>query len=539
MKTNSKINSRQVSHFIISKLALLALYTLSSSQLFGQTGRTWNLVQDNGIHRIDQPGTYYTDCTVPQPGLYPYLTLHLRGGDGGKIWIQNLFKKTVRTGQGGQGATISAVFKIGTGANELKPGSKIRFIVGRGGDSHTNCSACIGTFGGGGGGGTGVLYLPVGADETVPANWKILAVAGGGGGGIAGTASFYKDGHPGQITEYGYISNDLLNQFYSDGSTPIFGHNGHGGQDAPTIGAGGGTSFLTWKQAANGGLWGDGISTVSDLMIYMIPGVSETTSTAGEGGNRLMGETMNLSPLKRDEVGNVGGKGLFQRVDGKLLPVGGMGGSGSLSGGYGFGGGGGTTISDIAWDEPGGGGGGGYSGGWPGTNSIDINLNETYTSTDRGGGGGGSYLNPMFVLASTGLKTQNGVTSDPGNGYVDYQFSATNPRVARDLYFECHKGTEVSVLKAGAWTLLWQYDGNLVLYGPGFPNGAWASNTAGTDLIFQGDGNLVIYQANAGPWASDTANDQHGGKGGRKLVLTPDGDLYITDQDAKVIWKGH
>lgn len=110
----------------------------------------------------------------------------------------------------------------------------------------------------------------------------------------------------------------------------------------------------------------------------------------------------------------------------------------------------------------------------------------------------------------------------------------------RDLGFEAHKGTEVSVLKTGNWNLLWQYDGNLVLYGPGYGHGAWTSHTdnRGTDLYFQGDGNLVIYQSGNPVWASDTANAEKGGKGGRKLVLTSEGSLYILDQDGKVVWQG-
>jgi hypothetical protein len=131
---------------------------------------------------------------------------------------------------------------------------------------------------------------------------------------------------------------------------------------------------------------------------------------------------------------------------------------------------------------------------------------------------------------------QRGTTSQPSDGSIKYKFASANPIVTRDLYFECHKDTEVQVLKSGDWTLLWQYDGNLVLYGLNGP--AWASNTAGTDLYFQGDGNLVIYQTNAEPWSTDTPDDHHDGKGGRKLVLTAEGSLFIADQDGKVIWRG-
>ena len=138
---------------------------------------------------------------------------------------------------------------------------------------------------------------------------------------------------------------------------------------------------------------------------------------------------------------------------------------------------------------------------------------------------------------------QNDVTDNASDGHVDYQLFATNPIATRDLYFEARKGTEVPVLKTGDWTLLWQYDGNLVLYGPGYPYGAWNSNTSnkGDYLIFAGDGNLIIYGPGYpyGAWNSGTADSAHNGKGGRKLVLTPQGSLYITDQDGKAIWQAH
>ncbi|MCB0533604.1 MAG: hypothetical protein KDD14_15500, partial [Saprospiraceae bacterium] len=136
----------------------------------------------------------------------------------------------------------------------------------------------------------------------------------------------------------------------------------------------------------------------------------------------------------------------------------------------------------------------------------------------------------------SGIK--NGTTATTADGYVEYQFTNDGP-VTRDLYYQADIGTEVDVLKTNGWTLKWQYDGNLVLYQNGVAK--WASNTQnkGTALRFQGDGNLVIYNNGVAVWNSDTPNNHHNGKGGRKLVLTPAGSLFITDQDGNVIWQGH
>ena len=510
------------SRALLSCLALLLTISLSSSLLIGQTRLTGTLNEDGGTHRIEQPGIAYTDFTVPQAGAQPYLIFLLRGGDGGKSWITNIFKQVVHTGQGGQGATVKATFKIGNGANELKPGSTLRLIIGQRGNGGTNCYACSKLVGAGGGGATGIVYLPAGADAKVPSNWKILMVAGGGGGGaISSIGGNHWNGYPGQASESGRMVFDLLKEIEPDNYyqkykafNDIFGHFGNGGQSTTTGGGGGGTSWRNWAQANNGSLWP---VFVDDQRPYV-------PFTTGDGYAQWT--RCELCPE------DFTGKGLFQMENGVLSPIGGKGGAGSFTGGFGFAGGGGSYNTQAY--KGAGGGGGGYSGGGPG----DDNEFDKLTKDNLSGGGGGSYLHPDFVLPASGQKIENGNTDNPINGFIEYTVSSTGP-ATRDLYFECHKGTEVSVLKSGDWTLLWQYDGNLVLYGPGFPNGAWASNTAGTDLFFQGDGNLVIYQANAGPWSSDTADDHHNGKGGRKLVLTQEGGLYITDQDGKVIWTGH
>ncbi len=64
-----------------------------------------------------------------------------------------------------------------------------------------------------------------------------------------------------------------------------------------------------------------------------------------------------------------------------------------------------------------------------------------------------------------------------------------------------------------------QKDGNLVIYG---------------DRM---DGPKVIYGDDRAVWASGTADNQQGGKGGENLVLMPNGNLTITDITGKVIWQ--
>jgi uncharacterized protein YjbI with pentapeptide repeats len=105
----------------------------------------------------------------------------------------------------------------------------------------------------------------------------------------------------------------------------------------------------------------------------------------------------------------------------------------------------------------------------------------------------------------------------------------------------CTASTAPWAIASGEYRLHWQGDGNLVVYGPGAGStgAVWAAGTNGTgeDLCWQSDGNLVIYSSGNAVWASDTADDQHGGEGGRLLTLSSNGSLQITDASGLAIWQ--
>lgn len=100
-------------------------------------------------------------------------------------------------------------------------------------------------------------------------------------------------------------------------------------------------------------------------------------------------------------------------------------------------------------------------------------------------------------------------------------------------------GTDHSLSSVtGRYTLVYQSDGNLVLYRnrPGQEwRAIWASNSAGRPAgtcIMQGDGNLVIYGP-AGDYIWDTATD---GNPGSRLVVQDDGNVVIYRSDGTPIW---
>lgn len=86
----------------------------------------------------------------------------------------------------------------------------------------------------------------------------------------------------------------------------------------------------------------------------------------------------------------------------------------------------------------------------------------------------------------------------------------------------------------GRYTLVYQGDGNLVLYVGG--RALWASGTNGRPAgvcIMQADGNLVIYPPDAGGpiWSSGT----HGHPGSH-LTIQDDGNVVIYQPDGHAIW---
>lgn len=93
-----------------------------------------------------------------------------------------------------------------------------------------------------------------------------------------------------------------------------------------------------------------------------------------------------------------------------------------------------------------------------------------------------------------------------------------------------------SLANNGWYNLIWQNDGNLVMYNyqnsPVWASGTSASNTA--NLCFQNDGNLVIYdQSNNAKWATGT------NPYGTTMVFQNDCNLVIYDVSGDPLWQSY
>lgn len=333
-----------------------------------------DLTTDGNYHTINANGGVQ-DYVIPTNGLMDRITFTLEGGDGGKFTSSGNCDA-----RGGNGARVTAIFKVGYASNELHPGGTIRFVVGKKGGS----LAVSDGFGGGsgGGGGTAVLYLKPGVTPTgnLPSqyfseqnsSWILLCVAGGGGGAF------------GYFNECGSGCFDTCNtKGGTSGSDTTSGGNGGGPNDGGTNG--------------NGGQSGGG-------------------SDGGAGGGYKS---------DGDQAGS-------DEKDGKRGALtGGSGGSCNKcrSGGFGYGGGGAGNNSK----DGGGGGGGGFSGGAGGNNGDAYAQN---------GGGGGSFVNGSVIEGFT-LIEQLDRTSNPQDGYIRYAFRDSNGPTAqcKDITVNLNNGT--------------------------------------------------------------------------------------------------
>ncbi len=169
-----------------------------------------------------------------------------------------------------------------------------------------------------------------------------------------------------------------------------------------------------------------------------------------------------------------------------------------------------------------GGGGAGYGGGGAG-NGTDGYNNHVVWYEGKAGGGGGSW-----AAANTATDPTAPVYNlREAVAYPAKLTSTSHPQPTDCLSIPQDYGY---VLDNGILRLEWQKDGNLVLRDES-GNPHWESGTAGkgaTAICFQGDGNLVMYP-NKADWATDTADGEHGGCGGRSMKLQTDCNLVIVD----------
>jgi hypothetical protein len=146
------------------------------------------------------------------------------------------------------------------------------------------------------------------------------------------------------------------------------------------------------------------------------------------------------------------------------------------------------------------------------------------------------------TLAAPELYQRRGVPfvepePDPDGGVMEGPDGGTEVTQSLLLASEASLNPDDSVSSPdGAFRLVYQLDGNLVLYreSGGAP---WASNTAGTSIgrtTMQSDGNLVVYDRDGVPQFHTFTH----GNPGAQLYIDTNGTLTIVSTDGRVLWTG-
>lgn len=400
------------------------------------------------------------------------------GGNGGST------DKGTGGGAGGYAQTTTTVYDIKSmfdGSAQL-----YYFLAAAGADGGDHCGSA-------GGSATNVTFVDLTRSPTNPpslASPPTYLVAGGGGGGCGGNGEVFcgipacpSGGGAGGIATAGLGING----------------EGTGGEYSPGMGGRQGVGGASHCNECGGG--------------------NETPGSDGFGGRGGGGGS-------GQSCTGPGAPALFHNNTTANTPTwtAGQGGKGSSN----------TSTCDAG----GGGGGGGWGGGGGGGHG---NLNGSAIP----GAGGGSYAIYSTKDSSLAPDSRPANPCNPSNqGCVQIQLVLTPPVAIEPVMLpgpngptDCTPTSQPWSVTAGDYRLIWQGDGNFVLYKNG--QAVWATHNEQLNnyLCFQGDGNLVLYSAsNAVLWATDTADSERGGNGGRLLSLWTNGLLQITDPSGAPIW---
>jgi hypothetical protein len=182
-----------------------------------------------------------------------------------------------------------------------------------------------------------------------------------------------------------------------------------------------------------------------------------------------------------------------------------------------------------------------------GSNPNWIQIQGQATSISYSNGGvyviGGSH--------SSGNIYYKSIRNEPNKAANDWRpISGVLTQISYDGYNGSHGGSSGDVLLEnnslipnqtivsanGKYVLVYQTDGNLVMYnvGGGYIWGTQVFGYAPGRLVMQNDGNLVVYDnSNKAVWASNTNNK---GTGPYRLIMQNDRNLVIYDAKNQPTW---
>lgn len=179
-----------------------------------------------------------------------------------------------------------------------------------------------------------------------------------------------------------------------------------------------------------------------------------------------------------------------------------------------------------------------YDSSWASTNRPAV-MQESSVAP----GQTGTFKFVLSALSTDGLYNESfGLVADgQNNGWMPEPTFTYNIRVVSPPLDRLYPGARLYPgqsldSKNGNYSLEFQGDGNLVVYGQG--HALWSSKTNGKSsksVVMQGDGNLVIYGASGPPlWSTGTFHN-----GASTLVMQNDGNLVIYDTSGRPTWSSN
>lgn len=164
--------------------------------------------------------------------------------------------------------------------------------------------------------------------------------------------------------------------------------------------------------------------------------------------------------------------------------------------------------------------------------SRAVSVVARNPTTTPGGGAGGSPAAPGTVPPPATSTPSGGGSSQPSGGTTPPSGGSPTPPSPRT---ELSNGGllnsgEQLISPNGAYRLVMQTDGNLVLYKGSQALWATGGQGSGARAVMQADGNLVVYNGSTAKWSSST-----GGFDASILKIQDDGNLVIYDA-GRAIW---
>ena len=184
LRRRSSRRSRMVRSGLVAAALALSVLACCPGDASAETERGTQKTLAEGVELFPGGPTEARDVHIPS-GFSGGLRIVARAADGGRRYYDDKMLINHHYANGGGGATVEAGFEVG--ASAIPPGSRLRVITGRRGQSKN--TAIVSPSGGGGGSAVLLLTPDKFHREDDADAWQVLVAAGAGGGAMGAAVS--------------------------------------------------------------------------------------------------------------------------------------------------------------------------------------------------------------------------------------------------------------------------------------------------------------------------------------------------------------